>query len=239
METEPVTLAHPALPEGTEILADAGYLWQDYSEHGCHEPQTTDALVGILKRHERGVVWDIGSFYGYFSVVASTVVDPSLVHVFEPDPESASIVSANSDRYTDGAITVNNVALGAPGSDTPTGDGYRRTNAGVDPTVLKIDVDGAETAVMGGLQQTVAECQPFILLEVHIGDAYDVSLPRLRETLAKQGYRYAYCPEHRAMDGEWRGFSVSRGLPNSTQIGSDYMILGVPERRNPDLADLL
>lgn len=157
---------------------------------GTYEKEQTE-----LFREKIGpgdVVFDIGAHCGYYTLLASKLVGRTgRVVSFEPDPVNASYlqqhVSANHLRQAmvlQLALSDNSgKARFGGGSGTGTGrlcdDGaYDVTVRRLDdlavqlqlaPTHLKIDVEGAELAVLRGGEQTITRYMPTIFLSTHGG----------------------------------------------------------------------
>lgn len=65
--------------------------------HGFFEYDVTTALMDVL---EPGMVFlDVGSHFGFYSLLASTAVGPTgQVHAFEPVPDTFAVLKENADR---------------------------------------------------------------------------------------------------------------------------------------------
>ena len=59
----------------------------------------------------------------------------------------------------------------------------------IEPALIKIDVQGAETEVVHGLRETIGRCQPVILIEAPSREVHDL--------LGQIGYR-PFVYDHRA-----------------------------------------
>ncbi|QIB73932.1 FkbM family methyltransferase [Halogeometricum borinquense] len=132
------------------------------------------------------VVWDVGAHVGVFSVLAAGQVPAGTVIAIEPLPENAEQLRENLKRNGRDA-TVRQLALDDEsgraelGVNSPSGAGAfgtlnglssrRRTTVQTDcgdslvadgvpaPTVLKVDVQGAELNVLRGLQRSLLDCR--------------------------------------------------------------------------------
>jgi len=141
------------------------------------------------------VFWDVGANVGMFTCLAAARLPGGRIHAFEPHPNNADRIEDNL-SLNDRSATVHNVALGSdPGTaelsgrsgdvgegthslglrggestievDVQTGDGVV-TDGAAAPTVMKIDVEGAELRVLRGLADTIDGGNPSLIhCEVH------------------------------------------------------------------------
>ena len=161
----------------------AGYLM------GASEPAVQKLLLECLNPGD--VFYDIGANVGYFSLLACKLVgDYGEVHCFEPLPENAAILRANLAANGFSNFTVHECALSDDSgnatlvvADLPGQAALARERAGgraltvatvrLDdlelplPTLVKIDVEGAEDRVLTGMRQTLARARPAIVVEIH------------------------------------------------------------------------
>jgi FkbM family methyltransferase len=185
------------------------------SDHGCwlgtyeHEKQT---LVAELL-HPGMVVWDVGANAGFYTLAFSRSVGPTgRVYAFEPFAENVSnllrhihlngisntnvIQSALIDRTGMSSFQIT-VSKGT-GRISETDTAYMVSTITVDdfiallpdarPQLLKIDVEGAECALLSGAKQLLSEHAPEILLALH-GEAES---QRCQEILHSHGYMLFY-----------------------------------------------
>jgi FkbM family methyltransferase len=195
---------------------------------GTWEPQVQRALVELLA--EGQVVYDIGAASGFYSLIAARRVIPDgKVVAFEPIPESAARLRGNVSLNGFENVTVIELALGDHLGRAVMVEGDERDQAmtiaipaasglgGVEvpvatidelvaggtippPDVVKMDVEGAEVAVLRGAAKTLRENAPVLLIEVH--GQWDELIPLLES----HQYRYggvessqpelATCPTH-------------------------------------------
>jgi FkbM family methyltransferase len=154
---------------------------------------------------------DIGSNVGFYSLAAAAASgrDASII-AFEPTPEIAAMLRASIDLNGFAGISVREVALGASegtlvlarGADTALnrivseGEGARvpvmsldtvaerEGLAGVD--FVKIDVEGAESAVIAGGRRFLERESPLVMFEIVEGGELRLDAARMLEQL---GYR--------------------------------------------------
>ncbi|MEA2709747.1 MAG: hypothetical protein QOF78_2348 [Phycisphaerales bacterium] len=162
---------------------------------GTYEGHLQDALVRELKPGQ--VFWDVGANEGFFTLLAAKLVgDTGTIVAFEAHPDTCNqlrqqvavndlrnvtiVQKAVADRsgkmsfVDDAASTMARLAEArntrAAGRmitvDATTLDDSVNC-AGKKPTLLKIDVEGAEILVLRGADRLLRECRPTILVELH------------------------------------------------------------------------
>jgi FkbM family methyltransferase len=163
-----------------------------------HTLQKEDGMLSDLLDEVQAddVVWDIGANLGVYSCLAGDVVDDGSVVAVEPHPptvsrcqenvalsgvsETVEVVPAalsDSEEVKDLHVDRDEVGTQTP-SITASGGWTKctvRTRRGDDlvgdvpaPTVVKVDVEGAERAVLNGLSETLAsdDCRA-VFVETH------------------------------------------------------------------------
>lgn len=160
------------------------------------EPTVGAAVLAVLS--EDGVFYDIGSNWGYFSLlVASRPAFRGSVQAFEPWPPSfADLASIIEQAELTGIITAHPCALaetsraGAMRSGRHSGlahlvvdgDGLAVQTHALDdlplppPNVIKMDVEGFEPAVLRGGERTIRAAEPYLIFESALDNpgVYDV-----------------------------------------------------------------
>jgi FkbM family methyltransferase len=161
-------------------------------------------------------VWDVGANVGLYACLAADVVGEGAVVAFEPHPENADRLRANlrlngrhaavdtralSDREATATLRVVGDDVGTGGhtlrrGDETTGtvevplvrgDALVESGAHDPPTVLKIDVEGAELDVLRGLREALARprCR-VVYVEVHRG--HGVAVDDATDLLSAAGF---------------------------------------------------
>jgi FkbM family methyltransferase len=176
---------------------------------GGYEPDVSAAIIELLPGD--GVFYDVGSNWGYFSLlVASRPEFRGRVHAFEPWPSSfedvrsvieqaglADIVTCHplalsEETGTSGMAAGRHSGL-AHLSRTGSGTVNVRTSRLDDldlepPDVMKIDTEGTELQILNGGERTIARARPFIVFENSLEgqrwEALEVLL-----VLEQRGYR--------------------------------------------------
>ncbi|MFD1514293.1 FkbM family methyltransferase [Halomarina rubra] len=185
------------------------------------ETALVEAFVTELEPAD--VVWDIGACVGTYACLAATVVTEGHVVAFEPEPTNALRLEENlagnspSHRWTVLPVALAERDQSAklergvvePGSGhhflSPLDEGLpiraRRgeslvANGTPAPTVLKIDVQGAELDVLRGLGTTLDTVQR-IYAELHVEKTarYGTSADEVEEFLIEQGFTIMHLGE--------------------------------------------
>ena len=161
---------------------------EKYYWAGQHEVEVQRAIVELLRPGD--TFWDVGAHIGFFSLIASRIVLPS-GHAFEPYGPSRARLQTNLDLNNVGNVSVHSEAIAAkPGlaqfysaRETPMWTLVREMGEGssievscttIDeqadvlgkPTLIKVDVEGAEVDVLRGASRLFAsECPPSLIVE--------------------------------------------------------------------------
>ncbi len=168
---------------------------------GTYEPAQTAAFMEHVD--EGGTFLDIGAHAGYYTLLGARQVGPrGHVWSFEPSPRNARYLKAHvrinrlaNVRVEERAVS-NRVGTARFGGGTGTGTG-RLTGDGelevrtvtVDelcrrhelrPTAMKVDVEGAEIAVLEGAEDTLRGARPVVFLSSHGPDLHAEAIRRLR-----------------------------------------------------------
>ena len=170
-----------------------------------------------------GVFYDIGAATGYFTVLAAQTIPPTNIHVFEPANQSG-VLKKNLTRYAPEA-TLHRRGVGNSES-TIRLDDYVQTNPA--PTVIKIDVDGAEDGVLAGMYRIIKESSPLVLLEVHNTANYHNICESIRNGFADAGYEFELVKRHRYA-GSQRERTTLDSLVEMENSENDYLLICSPE----------
>jgi FkbM family methyltransferase len=176
--------------------------------NGTYEREQTR----LFQQHIRpgSTVLDVGANVGYYTLLASVLAgDSGRVHAFEPEPRNAEFLRRHAAINRRANVTVQQAAVSDRagtarfdfGSGSGTGhladagaievrtlrlDDYCAEH-GLAPTALKIDVEGAEVAVLEGARGMLERHRPVLFLSTHGPDVHRASLAILRGL----GYRVA------------------------------------------------
>lgn len=168
------------------LPAAGGKVWRVLG--GTYEEEQSRLFARVVGPGD--AVLDLGAHLGYYTLLASLLVGASgRVHSFEPNPRNAWYLRRHGRLNRCRNVAVEEVAVYdrpgtlrfAAGSGTGTGrlsesgdlevaavrldDVVERS--GIRPTVLKIDVEGAEGAVLAGAREVLRRDRPVIFLSTH------------------------------------------------------------------------
>jgi FkbM family methyltransferase len=157
---------------------------------GQHEVEVQRAIVELLRAGD--TFWDVGAHIGFFSLIASRIVLSSgRVHAFEPYGPSRARLQTNLDLNNAGNVSVSPQAVAAKAGlaqfyaarETPMWTLVRGMGEGPsievscttldeqadvlgEPTLIKVDVEGAEVDVLRGASRLlVSEHPPSLIVE--------------------------------------------------------------------------
>ena len=154
---------------------------------GRYEPEQT----ALFQQHVRpgDVVYDIGAHFGYYTLLASRQVGSrGSVICFEPSPSNLHKLRRHIEANTLTNVRIVELAVsdreGTAHFETRTGSGVghlsetgplevrttRLDSLAAElpaPNVMKIDVEGAEVAVLHGAADTLRRSRPKLFLSVH------------------------------------------------------------------------
>ena len=139
------------------------------------------------------IFYDIGANVGVYTCFAGNIIDPDLIFAFEPHPENAdrldqnlelNDISAQVERLAlshesgtaeleireSGEVGVGSHSLSTGHSqrtiEIPTAQGDEVIDDKFSPTVMKIDVEGAEMNVLRGFEESISNCR-VVYCEIH------------------------------------------------------------------------
>jgi len=214
---------------------------------GAYEEERFEAVAHLIRPEE--VFWDVGAHYGYATLIAAGIVGSGgSVTSFEPSSLNRWYLHRHLDWNGESSVRVVECAvadsdrtdvLGGTGSSVSFHLGHsgervqvRSVASLIDegvpfPTLMKIDVEGSESAVLEGAGPVLSDAQgrdemPTMLVSVHDEDLYRKCLAFL-ESL---GYSVLISTQIAAFE---------RGNIKWT---SDPDLLAVPPQRKSELADL-
>lgn len=231
--TRLVFIKHPEIQFNMYVPRFNKRLWMDYHKNKCHEPVATSKFLEIIDKLNNPIIWDIGSMFGYYSMVAYNYIkEPNkYINLFEPNRDHLKIIKKNNIKLASGKINIVPKAVGKKtDKDTITGDEYQVNNQC--PEIIKIDVDGAEIEVLNGMKQTLIRCNPYILLEVHffVKD-YISHRKKIIDYFSDLNYNFKICMDHRNYNFSWNEIKSINNIPEKNTHGSeDYMLLCEPRK---------
>ncbi|ELY68835.1 FkbM family methyltransferase [Natrinema versiforme] len=182
-----------------------------FRARGHGERDVLETFVGALESDD--VVWDIGANIGTYALLAAQC--GAQVHAFEPGDNARDRLRANA-ALNDLAPTIHDYALadedGTATLSHESRSGVRELTDGAgdpvqtrrgdglelpSPDIVKIDVEGAELAVLEGLGDRLRDCRR-CFVEVH--DAADQQA--VTERLERRGFEVSAPFERRILQAE-------------------------------------
>lgn len=146
--------------------------WKNYDRETrpYHEPLATATYIREINSGD--VVWDLGSRFGYETVIAATLnKHPERVHTFEMVQKKVWRLRRLSRLKFNGSLNVNQAAVG-----NASGDGQIRLDDYAEehgpPNFVTMDIETAEVPAILGMRATIEEYAPTLLIEWH-GTAMD------------------------------------------------------------------
>lgn len=155
---------------------------------GSYEPEQTRLFGETI--HPGDTVLDVGAHAGYYTVLSAVLAGPAgAVWSFEPNPRNAGFLRQHVEINGLKQVRVEQAAVsnaeGTARFDFGTGSGTGHLAEGgtlevrtlrlgdfcaahgITPRAVKIDVEGAEAAVLEGFASTVDSARPVIFLSTH------------------------------------------------------------------------
>jgi len=168
------------------------WISQDIYLCGEFEPTTSAIVKSILRPGD--LVVDVGANIGYFSLLFAHIVGPDgAVLAYEPVPALSKQLTRNLELNQIKNVTVSNIALSdhrgaatfyvgrvsntGASSLRPMKDSQSSFDVELAPfdelvdcptavSLIKIDVEGAELKVLRGMEKTLRQTQPHLLVEI-------------------------------------------------------------------------
>lgn len=167
---------------------------------GRHEPGVQNCIAERLR--PGGCFIDVGADIGFFSLLAAKLAGPGgRVIAIEPVPANADLIKANATLNRFDNVTIVTAAAGAvnrTGAMIPahrpvpvlTVDGLVSHLRLPPPSMVRIDVEGAEIEVLAGMPDTLWRHHPDILFEVDAQSADEAAsrFAKTSEALTHYGY---------------------------------------------------
>lgn len=196
------------------IPATADWFPKKYADVD-YEPLFFQSLEEVLTPDS--VYYDVGSRWGLcVRAVCEFGVPEEQIHAFEAHPLNFHYLSKNTQNLR---ISPIQTFVSDDDSDsTITLDSYAETHR--DPSVIKLDVEGAEKKVLDGMDQLLQTSKPVIFVEVHPGYLRNMSNDQFEviDRLEDAGYNLMVS-DHRLDTYDWEQINREQ-LPEE----GDYMI---------------
>ena len=155
------------------------------------QPSLEEESRAVYEAYERGDVIDVSAFEGWYSVLLAPKLGGSTMVSCEPDPSAYAELQTtlallgrvfSEPTFIPLPVPVGDgspVSVSQPegahprfagttdgGTAAPTVDALVDT-LGLEPGLIKIDVEGAEPFVLRGMQETLRAHRPLVMLELH------------------------------------------------------------------------
>ncbi len=151
-----------------------------------YEPSVSKFLIELLSKEQNISFADIGAHYGYFTNLVGSTSKTVDIHCFEPNPAFIDILKANMQRNgvtanihevalsdSKGSIPFCNRTMKATDNESgafsvasETFDSYI-ANLSIAPSIVKIDVHGAEGKVLKGMKNSLNRIVKHLFVEIH------------------------------------------------------------------------
>lgn len=163
-------------------------------------------LTAVKTLPSNSVIWDVGSYNGYYSMLARSIRSDIFVFAFEPHPNNIKNIKQNlisngmdrdieifeaalvgNDETTTITLHITN-DINMPSGSSIIESTSRKTQRTVEveamcgdyiklkPNLVKIDVEGAEYDVLYGMKNILQDVKPIILFEMLEEDSRVISL---------------------------------------------------------------
>jgi len=153
----------------------------------------------ISKLNASTVLLDVGAGYGVYSVIAAHKCQPKNIHSFEPDPICHWILRRNNKKYCDGQLNIDPRFISSETKGrSVTLDDYCAERA-LRPTLIKMDIEGAEIRAVAGMRRICQEYHPVILMEFHmrkVRNQWKADPQEVLQMLRSYGYRLRFNGHH-------------------------------------------
>ncbi|MFC6990220.1 FkbM family methyltransferase [Haloplanus sp. GCM10025708] len=165
MEQRELSLVDVELPDGAKremYFVDPSYQLNEQRKQKYYEPILTEELFDQFSSDS--VFYDIGSYFGYYSQLASYSGVPA-ENIFAFEADSTRYEFLEEVHGNDGVRTVNAFVGNETSSNGIRLDNFVSTNP--HPSIIKIDVEGGEFDVLQGMRDTIGSARPILYIELH------------------------------------------------------------------------
>ena len=129
--------------------------------YGCYEPLMVEKILKHVGKTD--IVYDIGAHIGYYSYIFNSVTKSKKVVSLEPDFYSSNLIKRNTNER---GIVVNKFLGSELGHNTTTLNDLS-SMLSLEPSVIKMDIEGAEVEAFEGGWELIRNLRPQIFLEIH------------------------------------------------------------------------
>ncbi len=203
-------------PFGRFVTPEDDLITQHLREYGAHQRGALNVLCSLLG--PTAVVWDVGAHIGTVSIPLLQSDAAGQVLAVEASPQTAGIlarnvemngladqlqvlprlVTAEEGELRTPALTPANIGATSFAAEARRGSTVVESTTldligdeiGQFPDLIKIDVEGAEVAVLRGGESLIDRCRPLLLVEVsgELLDTWDTGLSPLQDWFDSHDY---------------------------------------------------
>ncbi len=212
------------------VLQDDQGVSRELAVHRIHEPLATRLLQGALRPGM--TVIDIGSNIGYYALFESRLVGQSgRVYAIEPVPRNADLLRHNVRENRRTNVCVHELAIADRNGTVPmylssksnwhsllpsfstrsiavparTLDDFVSSSKLSSVDLIRMDVEGYEVSVLAGMERTLKQYGPRLLVELHPHIVGSQAVVEWLRRLASHGYFDAcVCDQERDTPLRWR-----------------------------------
>jgi len=113
------------------------------------------------------VFLDIGANIGLDAMIAAQYGDPKKFYCFEKEQAVLTLLKKNNKKYANGDINIVEAFVGATTTEHCLSIDDFVEKARIAPSLIKMDIEGNEIAALKGMQKTLRDFKPKILIEFH------------------------------------------------------------------------
>lgn len=140
-------------------------LWIERMKSG-HEPAICEWFHKHLKNDD--VYIDVGSAFGFFPALISSINPKVQIHAFEAGWQQFYFLKKNADLFAElNKWHLVNKYVGNQNSNRMIKLDDYVDQMGIEPSIIQIDVDGAENMVLSGARKIIDRKKTEFLLELH------------------------------------------------------------------------
>ena len=221
-----------------KLFSDLGNPTREIQKYGCYEPTLTKKMIDLLKKDD--IFMDVGSSYGYFAILAAHITSPENVYAIEPNPEARALLRNNCKNTNNTNITIDPYLIGNKTkqdieecltiySGLPAGESHEIlvttdqytiddycTMHGIQPDMIKVDIDGGEFQMVSGMEHTLQHYRPTVLLEIHphlLENHFNIDSESVLVPFFENGYEAEYAAGYLNRDAEWTSYHPEKNQP--------------------------
>lgn len=139
---------------------------RSFARYGCYEPALVEKVLQTVGKDD--IVWDVGSGIGYYPLLLSRILaSPSQIVCVETNRLQIRQFRRNFRWSSVKPTIVNTWIAGVSGDGATTLDDLCQQDIPRPPTVIKIDIEGAEVSAVEGAARLISARRPRLFIEIH------------------------------------------------------------------------